>query len=375
MNAIATEVQKAVRPPSRRRAPAVELLERRELFAVGSIPVTLALTSTNIFPTTGTFVLTAKVSPAVQTAAPTPTGTVTFFDGVTQLGIGLVEAGGVAAISPLIRTLGDHTITADYSGDFNYATGASSSLVESVSSATAIQPVLSGALPKAAVVAGQKTRIHQSIILSVAKDLSFNGPVSEVLYLASGPRIDSTAIELPQSLHKKVKLKGNLHATLAVNLNSLPATVPTGNYYLIAKISDASGSIAIAASSATIGVEAPRHDLAGSFVKVPATAKAGRHFSATVLVTNEGNVPLKGALQIDAEASVSGTPDANLAPAGKHPINLQPGRSVRIAINGLSVAAAGNYFLIAQLDPNNAFGDVNVANNTFVSTSEVIVSG
>ena len=80
-----------------------------------------ALVSTSI---TFTAIVTAN-SPG----SGTPTGSVEFWDGATDLGPGTLS-GGVATYSTSALSLGDHTITAVYSGDTNFVTSTSSDLDE-----------------------------------------------------------------------------------------------------------------------------------------------------------------------------------------------------------------------------------------------------
>jgi len=63
---------------------------------------------------------TATVSPA-SSGVPTPTGTVTFMDGLTNIGTGKINASGIATLLTSKLTVGNHLITADYSGDSNYS--------------------------------------------------------------------------------------------------------------------------------------------------------------------------------------------------------------------------------------------------------------
>jgi hypothetical protein len=69
--------------------------------------------------------LTATVSSAVGS----PTGTVTFLDGATPLGMGTLT-GGVATLTTSGLTVGSHTITAVYGGDGNFVSATSSALTE-----------------------------------------------------------------------------------------------------------------------------------------------------------------------------------------------------------------------------------------------------
>ena len=68
---------------------------------------------------------TAGVAP--QSGSGTPTGTVAFLDGSSQIGVGTLSAGS-AAFSSISLSVGNHTITAAYSGDSNYATSNSAAL-------------------------------------------------------------------------------------------------------------------------------------------------------------------------------------------------------------------------------------------------------
>jgi hypothetical protein len=74
-----------------------------------------------------------------------PTGTVSFFDGSTQIGASSLSAGS-ATVSTSILTAGSHSITAVYSGDNNYNPSTSSPVNEVVSiadfslSSTALTP-------------------------------------------------------------------------------------------------------------------------------------------------------------------------------------------------------------------------------------------
>jgi len=63
------------------------------------------------------------------TPAATPTGTVSFYDGTTLLGSGVVTA-GVATYTMAAPATGIHSITAVYSGDTNYTTATSPVLAE-----------------------------------------------------------------------------------------------------------------------------------------------------------------------------------------------------------------------------------------------------
>jgi hypothetical protein len=73
--------------------------------------------------------------PVTFTAAVTgtaPTGTVTFFDGGTQIGGAALSSGGSATFTTSALSLGNHPITARYGGDANNNAGTSAVLTQSV---------------------------------------------------------------------------------------------------------------------------------------------------------------------------------------------------------------------------------------------------
>lgn len=63
--------------------------------------------------------------------AVTPTGTVTFYDGSTAIGI-TAASGGMATLTTSALPLGSHAIRAVYSGDSNYRAVTSSDLAENI---------------------------------------------------------------------------------------------------------------------------------------------------------------------------------------------------------------------------------------------------
>ncbi|HEX4786243.1 MAG TPA: Ig-like domain repeat protein [Candidatus Sulfotelmatobacter sp.] len=99
-----------------------------------TIPLTgPALTAT-------TTVLTASPNPAsagqpvtfTATVSPTPTGTVTFYNGATLVGTATVNSSGIATLTISNLALGSNLISAVYSGNTNFATSTSSTLTETI---------------------------------------------------------------------------------------------------------------------------------------------------------------------------------------------------------------------------------------------------
>ena len=95
-------------------------------FSYGVAGTTTALSSSQNPSSTGQAVrFTATVTGIA------PTGTVTFFDGGTQIGTATL-AGGTASITTSSLATGSHSITARYSGDGNNAASTSAALLQTV---------------------------------------------------------------------------------------------------------------------------------------------------------------------------------------------------------------------------------------------------
>ncbi len=114
---------------------------------------------------------TATVAgPSGNTTA--PTGTVTFMDSTTALGTGTLDGSGVATYSTSILSVGTHSITAQYSGDTNFASSVSSAVTETVNAAPTF--TLAAQLSSLSVMPGSSGTVG----LSVTPDNGFNAPVS-----------------------------------------------------------------------------------------------------------------------------------------------------------------------------------------------------
>ena len=102
---------------------------------VGQLSTTTALTaSINPVLAGQTFTLSATVAGPVSGFL--PTGTVTFYEGITKLGTATVGAGGIASVTTSFTLTGLHSLQALYSGDTTFL-GSSGTLTEAVYSKTA----------------------------------------------------------------------------------------------------------------------------------------------------------------------------------------------------------------------------------------------
>ena len=99
---------------------------------------------------------TSVVSPAPH-GHKVPTGDVEYFDGATLLGVGAIDSGGTASFTTMTLAGGSHSITAQYSGDNDYASSTSSALTETVDVDPATTTTLYPASPNPSVF-GQAVR-------------------------------------------------------------------------------------------------------------------------------------------------------------------------------------------------------------------------
>ena len=76
-----------------------------------------------------------------------PTGTITFLDGATTIGTGILDATGKATMSISSLVVGNHSITVQYGGDSNFNAVTSSSITQTVNAVAATVTVTSSINP------------------------------------------------------------------------------------------------------------------------------------------------------------------------------------------------------------------------------------
>lgn len=229
---------------------------------------------------------------------------------------------------------------------------------------------LSGSVPPA-VVAGQKVRISQSLSITNNATTTVTGSVTAALYLSSNGTVDANSIKLA-STTKKEKLKPNGRVKFNFKVPAIPSTVPVGLYHLIGQVTDPSGNRSEAESNGAITVAPPQIDLSGLFAKQPIAGKNGKTV-LTFTVGNAGNITASGTLAFNIESSPDGLlDDATVLSTPSKKINIKAFKSVRIT--QVVTLPAGSYFVVVDLDPNNAFHDVNLSNNVFASSSSLTVT-
>ena len=171
--------------------------------------------------------------------AGTPTGTVTFRDGATTFATVPLGSGGTASAATALATVGQHSITAQYSGDANFGGSTSPALVQVV-------------LDRPPVAANDAYSVNEDTPLSVG--------APGVLGNDSDP--DGNPITA-------VKLTDPAHGTVVLNSNGAFSYTPAADYNgsdtFTYQASD--GTLASAAATVTITVN-PVND-PPSFTKGP----------------------------------------------------------------------------------------------------------
>jgi hypothetical protein len=103
---------------------------------------------------------TATVAPL--SGSGTPTGSVTFSDGATQIGTGALNSSGVATLSTSSLGVGSHSVTAVYSGDTNFSASTSSAASVTVSALAKVGTSTSLSASATQVTSGQKHHVHRA---------------------------------------------------------------------------------------------------------------------------------------------------------------------------------------------------------------------
>lgn len=231
---------------------------------------------------------------------------------------------------------------------------------------------LSGRLPAATLVAGQRTApITQTVRITNTGSSLYTGPVTVNLLLS--PDGSAASGDPVAAATRVLRLKPGASAVVPLILRAVPAT-DVGTFFFAANVADASGASAEAASAGTITSRPPFVDLTGSFVHVPSAVKAGRTLVFTLAITENGNVPVTGSLPIDIFAATGGTVDASATDLGivTRRVNVLPGHRQIVSVSVPAPATlSGPLFLIAKLDPDNTLNDTNPADNTFASSTAV----
>jgi hypothetical protein len=132
----------------------------------------------------------------------------------------------------------------------------------------------------------------------------------------------------------------------------------------VAQITSSGGTSAAAASAGTVTVAPPFVMLAAPAIVPPKSVKPGKKTSAVVTITNSGNIPATGLLEVVLTARPPGTSGSADIPIQtvSEKIKIAPNKSGKVGVTFLvpNTLPVGTYSLVAQIDPNNAFNESSV---------------
>jgi hypothetical protein len=310
----------------------------------------------------------------VSSASGTPTGSVEFLDSNIDLGTVPLTAGR-AIFSDASLTPGTHDITAEYIGSSQFTSSTSPVVFEIIGSGvssemSSLVPALGKTSLPSVLVSGAKLKATASVSVSNEGVGVAAGGFKVVLYASPSQTYDpSTATQIGEVDRSEKIKKGDtlkLHAKLAI------PSLPAGSYYLLARVTDASGNSNTVASSTTTTVVSPLVDLSDTIRKSSASVKPGKKLKGTIDVFNHGHITASGSLDIELELSPNsdGSEPKPLTIIPKA-IHLKAGKSLAFHVSAAvsSTEPAGRYYLIAVVDPSNTLNESDTTNNTAVSST------
>jgi hypothetical protein len=169
---------------------------------------TLAATSSQIFLGQNV-TFTATVAHVLGTG--TPTGTVTFKDGGTQIGTGTLNSSGSATLSTSGLASGSHSITVVYSGDSNFASSISATVSVTVST-----PVKTATTTSLTASATQLTTGQSVTFTATIAPQSRSGvPTGSATFLDGQTQIGTSPLSAGISSFTSASLSAGTHSITA----------------------------------------------------------------------------------------------------------------------------------------------------------------
>ncbi len=209
---------------------------------------TTALSASSMQVTSGQSVaFRATVAPASGSGV--PTGSVTFLDGATSLGMATLS-GGSGSVSSSTLSVGTHTITVMYSGDANFS-GSTSSVV----SVTVVAPAK---IATATTLASSATQVTsgQSVTFTVSvKAQSGTGvPTGSIVFLDGGSQINAATLSAGAASFMTATLGVGSHTITAAYGGdaNYAASSSAAETVMVAAATTADYSLSMSSSSLTL---------------------------------------------------------------------------------------------------------------------------
>jgi hypothetical protein len=293
---------------------------------------TIAITS-SLDPSTAGQSVTFTATVTSQTAG-TITGTVTFLDGGTSIGTGSLSS-GKATFTTTALTAGNHSVTASYPGDANFAPSHSSGILQTVNAGSL------AASSTALASSGNPSALGQSVTFTATVASQTAGTITgSVNFLDGATQLGSGAISSGKATFSTTTLTQGTHAITA---------------HYLGDTNFASSTSAAVTQTVTGAALAPTTTALASSAN-PSTVSQSVLFTATVTSQTAGAITgavnfLDGSTSIGS-GTVSGgkaTVSTSALTAGTHSITAQyPGDA--------TFAPSASALLSQVVNPSGDFG-------------------
>lgn len=342
-------------------------------------------TSSTFYGQPSTFV--ATVQPVGYSG--TPTGTITFSDGTTVLGTGILSNGS-AQFTTSTLTVGSHPISASYTGDANFQPATSAQVAASVLKANATTTVTSGQNPSSfgqallltatvqpvygGTATGTVTFLDGSLALGTST-LSGNTAVLPVSSLTSGSHaisagyagdnnvVSSTSASITQTVNSSptsVTLTSNANPTTYGQNVTLSATVQSSG-------GTPTGSVTFVDGTSTLGTAT----LTSGVAQFPVSTFGGGSHSITARYSGDTNF-LTSTSAILTE-TVNELQTTTTLGTGLNPATFGQAVTLTATVQaGSGISVAG---MVTFLDGSLGLGTVALANGSAQLTTSTLAPG
>lgn len=340
---------------------------------------------------TGATIYVSKASPALNVSS-----AIVAADGSSQSAPVTVTSAGGQDLTSLVQltyenlanntvsatapaTVGTYEVFASFAGNSTYNAiptfDTGQTLV--ITATSPLKATASGKLPGATLVAGRKIApIHLNVKLTNTSSAAVSGPVSVSVVLSTSPN-GTTSDTLVGKFTKTVKLKGGKSLSLgAATIKSLPAGT-TGAIYVLVKLTDANGATNLTSVGSVVAA-APVQAVAAASVTAPAAARPGRNLAAAVTLVQNGNIAFADTIPVELFLSTVNTLGSGAISLGfvAGSVSIQPQKkgTLHLTVAIPSSVSAGQYFVIADIDPNDVLGVTMPGSAVLASLKKVAIS-
>jgi hypothetical protein len=237
-----------------------------------------------------TVTLTATVSPQFTGV---PTGTVQFFDGLTQIGTASINESGQAILNISSLATGSHSITAVFSADSNFTASTSPAVTVTISQSETIGGGITSSTPQSFF--GQDVTLTAFFSATSSSGAPFQGTVTFYVGDQVLGTVDITAVNLALSIRRTGGVVSILDGQTTVYGQAVITTnaLPVGQNTVTAVYSgDSNYSSAVTEQPVSVEVEQAQTKTTLGLI----TTATETVLTASVIVTTPGDPPLTGSI-------------------------------------------------------------------------------